>query len=140
MKRKLIYTALILTVLAGAFIYYQWNKPKRTAADEKAVAQLSASELFSRYSANAAEANTAFLDKVIYVSGTVGAVETSANGITLVTLNTDDPMAAVTCNYSLGNLVSATVGQPLSVKGICAGIQGDMMPAVILTQCVEERP
>ncbi|MFN8699646.1 MAG: OB-fold protein [Flavobacteriales bacterium] len=137
MKKKIIIGLVIALVAGGAYGLYLWNKPKRTSASEEATASLPAAALYAAFSADAAAANAKYLDKVIEVSGIVSTVETSSDGIITITLDTDDPMAAVTCTFSPGTSSTAAAGQPITLKGICSGIQGDMMPAVILSQCTQ---
>jgi hypothetical protein len=135
MKKKIIIGLVLALLAGGAYGLYLWNKPKRTSASEEAVATITAAELYAVFSADVAAANAKYLDKVIEVSGNVSAVETSSDGIITITLDTDDPMAAVTCTFSPGAETTASAGQSTKLKGICSGIQGDMMPAVILSQC-----
>jgi hypothetical protein len=135
MKKKIIIGLLLALVAGGAYGLYLWNKPKRTSASEEATASLTAAALYAAFSADAAAANAKYLDKVVEVSGNVSAVETSTKGIVTLTLDTDDPMAAITCTFSPGASITAAAGQSITLKGICSGIQGDMMPAVILSQC-----
>ena len=135
MKKKILIGLVLALVAGGAYGLYLWNKPKRTSASEEAVASVTAAELYAAFSTDAAAANTKYLDKVVEVSGNVSAVETSPEGIVTLTMDTDDPMAAVTCTFSPGATTTAAAGQSITLKGICSGIQGDMMPAVILSQC-----
>jgi len=137
MKKKILLTLLIAAAVAGAYGIYLWNKPKRTASDEEAAASLTAAELYSSFATDATEANALYLDKVIEVRGTVSDIALNADGIATLTLETDDPMAAVMCTYAPDAANTATIGEQILLHGICSGMQGDLMPSVVLSQCSE---
>jgi hypothetical protein len=141
MKKKTLLLVLLLAAVLGiAYGAYLWNKPKRTAEGETAVASLSASELFAAFETDVQAANTNYIDKVVEVTGTVATADRSDSGILILTLETSNPMAAVTCTFTPGNDSRAEAGQTIRVKGICSGLQGDMLPAVVLSQCTEINP
>lgn len=133
MKKILIILSLGL-VIALAVGYYQWNKPKRTAADEKPVASLTADDLFMAYAENETASNAAYLNKVVEVSGTIISTETDPTGATVAYLETSDLLGTVSCTFVPDNTLVITTGEQITVKGICTG----MLTDVILTQCVKQ--
>lgn len=136
-RRTLLILVLLVVIAAGSAAVYLWNKPKRTAASEEAVTHLTASELFNRYTQDLSAANSAYLDKVIAVSGVVAEQNESGQGVITLTLHTDDPMGAVTCTFTPGQRPTVPPGGTIHLKGICTGIQGDLLPTVVLSQCSE---
>jgi len=135
MKKKLFIGVVIIALAGTAYGLFLWNKPKREARGEQPVAVLTAAELFEAYAADADAANALYLDKVVQITGTCIEMETASNGTIIATFETDDPMSAITCTFTPGEKVSFKPGESGTVLGICAGLQGDLLPAVILSQC-----
>lgn len=129
--KKIVISILVIGLLGGlATAFYMWNKPKRTAADEAAVATLSADDLFMQYSENEANANKAYLDKIVQVSGVVASTDTDESGLDVVYLETSDIMGLVSCTFARDNHPDVAAGASVEIKGICTGILTD----VVLTQ------
>lgn len=130
--KKIIYAVIILAIIGGAYGYYEWNRPVASNAEKTAEITLSAADLEAAYTANEAEANTKYNDKLVQVSGVVSKIETEA-GKTSIYLNTNNPMAAVICELENGSDVSnIKEGDNVSIKGKPTGILSD----VVLVQCV----
>lgn len=134
MKKKILILISVGILAALGTAYYMWNKPKRTAADEKPAASLSADDLFQAYSENEAAANASYLNKVIEVSGNVVSTETDPAGASVVYLETSDLLGTVSCTFIPGSNPEINTGDQIKIKGICTG----MLTDVILTQCVKQ--
>lgn len=131
MKKKILILLTALLLIGIGYGLYQWNKPKRTAEAEKPAAELAAADLFQKFSENETEANAAFLNKVIEVSGKISSIDTDAAGLEVVYLETTDIMGTVSCTFSKGKNSNATPGQDVKIKGICDGFLTD----VVLKEC-----
>ena len=132
MNRKTILSVLLVLLLVGGFIGYRmYNKPHRDLAGATADFNLPATELFSDYEADEMGANTKYLDKVIRVSGTITEVNTDETGQTNLTLDAGGLLGGVICQLDPANKSTFSVGQEVSLNGLCTG----MLMDVILVRC-----
>jgi hypothetical protein len=130
--KKIILIILLLVAIGGASTaYYLWNKPKRTAADEKPVASMSADDLLMAFQTDEVKANASYLNKIIEVTGIVVKKEKDDSGNEVVYLETTDVFGLVSCTMIPGSACNAGEGQETKLKGICTGYLSD----VVLTQC-----
>lgn len=132
--KKIIFIGLTLLIIAAAGVYfYTFKKPARTAASEKEVYTMSASELVSNFEDDENAANAKYLNQVIKVYGTVVSVSESDNNITVL-LKESDSNAGVSCSFEKKGFEKSKVprGQKVFIKGICSGFLFD----VILNKCV----
>ncbi len=129
MLRKILAIVAVLLVIGAAVGYYMWNKPHRTAEDEKPAATLTADELFNQFNADAAGSNAKYLDKVIQVSGVVNSVKTTENNETKIALQTPDEMGIAEISVILKAGEKADLikdGTTVVLKGICSGFNTDV--------------
>jgi hypothetical protein len=132
MNRKTILSVLLVLLLAGGFIGYRmYNKPHRDLAGATADFNLPATELFSDYEADEAEANAKYLDKVIRVSGTIIEVNTDEEGQASLTLDAGGLLGGVICQLDPAIENTFSAGQEISLNGLCTG----MLMDVILVRC-----
>lgn len=137
MKKILVAVIAVLVIGAGVAMY-MFNKPHKDIAGAEADVKIGAAALFDQYSANEADANTKYLDKVISVSGTVGSINRDNAEEPSLNLNTNDMMGVVTCQflpdhaYELDNVQE---GDEITVKGQCTG----MLMDVVLIRCSIEK-
>jgi hypothetical protein len=131
MKKTILIIILILAVGGAVTGYYLWNKPKRTAADEKPVASMSADDLLMAFLTDEVKANAAYLNKIVEVTGIVVKKEKDDSGNEVVYLETTDVFGLVSCTMIPGTTSDATEGKEVKLKGICTGYLSD----VVLTQC-----
>jgi hypothetical protein len=126
MLRKLIYAALVVGVLGGAYAYREWNRKPESSSEKKADITITAADLTTQYD------QAVHLGKMIEVKGKVSSIETE-NGVTNIALETADPMAAVSCEMEKGSQVpTVKQGDEVTLRGQCDGRLSD----VILTRCV----
>ena len=95
--------------------------------------QIEAIQLFSDYEANSVAADEAYKDKVLVVTGFIDDIGKDILGTMFVTLRTDN-LFNVQCMFSeehRSELVNASKGKWVGVKGICKGKLGN----VILRDC-----
>jgi uncharacterized protein YxeA len=136
MKKILVIVIVGLLITAGIG-YFLWNKPHRTAEDEKPFATVTANQLYTEFSADEPAAWTKYKDKVIQINGEVQSISTDASGNTQVVLNTEDPMNTVSVTLMAGATAPAQdAGTMIEVKGICNGFLNDIMGEVQLNQGV----
>ena len=135
---KKIILLLLVAILAAAGIgFYLWNKPHRTAEDEKPFATVSASQLFTEFATDEAASWTKYKDKVIQISGEVETISTDASGNTQVVMKTDTDMSTVSVTLMAGAKAPVQeAGTIIHVKGICNGFLNDIFGEVQLNQGV----
>jgi hypothetical protein len=131
MKKTILIILLLVAIGGASTAYYMWNKPKRTAADEKPAASMSADDLLLAFQNDENKANASYLNKIIEVSGMVVKKEKDDSGNEVVYLETTDVFGLVSCTMIPGTTCDASEGQETKLKGICTGYLSD----VVLTQC-----
>lgn len=117
----------LVATLAGILIYL-YNKPPRNVASETGI-PISATELYAKFTSNEPQANLAYLNKVLQVSGQVLEVKNTSTAGRVVVLNTGDPMFGVACTLNKLDPASGPVkpGEKITVKGICTGYLSDVV-------------
>lgn len=129
MKKILI--LLFVVVLAGAGIgFYMWNKPPETVEGKKATA-ITADALAKAFTDNEQQANAAYLNQVLDVTGIVAEVNKNQDGKTVIVLSVSDPLSGVQCTMREDN-VKAEPGKTMTVKGFCNGYT----LVVLLSDCI----
>jgi len=132
--KTILMPALLLIFAAAGYGWYIFNKKPADVRRQKADMEINAKDLLQLFQQNETAADARYVDKVIIVSGIVQSMQTDAQGKTTISLDTGDPMAAVTCSFY--NEETAAVkqinkGSRVHVKGICTGMLSD----VILNKC-----
>lgn len=125
-KKKILIAVLIVAACAAAIGFYLYNKPARTAEDEKPAVTMDAAALYDAFEADEQKANADYLDKVIQVEGTVNSVTEEA-GNAVVYLATNSDIGAVSCTLSPGNKTTLKKGDKARIKGICRGYLSDVV-------------
>lgn len=129
--KKILIVSLVLVIGISLFVVYKlYNKPHRDPSSEEAL-KVSAVELFKLYESNESEANSLYLDKVLEVSGVISEISTNQEQKIIVALETDNSFFGVRCTMTESD-VNVSVGQSVSIKGICTGYLSD----VVITNAV----
>lgn len=133
--RKIILILVGIVIIIGvAGGIYLWNKPHKNMQRAAADITITAAELMNAYNNDEAAANAKYLEKVIAVTGKV--VEATTNdGVTMVSLETDDDFGAISCEFdrfSEHKRTTFSPGEQITLKGLCSGKTID----VVLVQCV----
>jgi hypothetical protein len=117
-----------LVVTLAVTLIYHYNKPARNVAAETGI-PVTATELYYKFTSNEPQANQAYLNKVLQVSGQVLEVKSMPNSGRIVVLNTGDPMFGVACTLNAIEPAKGTVrpGEKITVKGICTGYLSDVV-------------
>lgn len=116
-----------VVALAGMLMYH-YNKRARNVAAETGI-PVTATELYYKFTSNEPQANQAYLNKVLQVSGQVLEVKSIPNSGKVVVLNTGDPMFGVACTLNTIEPATGKVkpGEKITVKGICTGYLSDVV-------------
>ena len=121
MKRTLLYLVLIALLAGGGIAYYLFNKPQRTADDEKPFAVLTTDQLYQEFVANDTLAYQKYQGKVLQISGVMGKTDVDPSGYRVVYLDTENSDVNVVVTLMKDAAVSSHVGDAITVKGICNG-------------------
>jgi uncharacterized protein YxeA len=137
--KKILLLLLLAFLVAVGIGFYLWNKPHRTAEDEKPFATLTASELLLEFATNEAATTEKYRDKVIQISGELIKSSSDASGNVQVVLEAGDEMNTVSVTLMNGaSAPTETPGTMIEVKGICNGFLPDELlgSEVLLNQGV----
>lgn len=124
-RSKTVLIIFLLLVVAGAaVVYFMWNKPNRTVANEKGI-EVTAAQLVKEYQENEQEANKKYLDKALQVTGAVSQLDKNQEGKTTVMLSSDDAMTGVLCTLK-EEAGTIAAGSTITIKGFCSGMLSDV--------------
>lgn len=132
---KYLKILLPLLLIGGGVAYYLYNKPHQNMEQADADLSIAADQLFKAFSEDENAANTAYLNKVVQVSGKVRS-SLDENGITSVMLESGDEMSGVICQMDELNdnqRKEFSAGEDVTFKCMCTG----MLMDVVLVRCVE---
>lgn len=139
--KKIIIALFLMALIAAGIGAYLWNKPHRTADDEKPFATVTSSQLFTEFATDEAATWAKYKDKVIQISGEVESTSTDASGNTQIVLKTDTEMSTVSVTLMAGATAQGVQsGTMIEVKGICNGFLNDIFGEVQLNQGVVVTP
>ena len=139
--KKIIIALFLMALIAAGIGAYLWNKPHRTADDEKPFATVTSSQLFTEFATDEAATWAKYKDKVIQISGEVESTSTDASGNTQIVLKTDTEMSTVSVTLMAGATAQGVQsGTMIDVKGICNGFLNDIFGEVQLNQGVVVTP
>jgi hypothetical protein len=127
--RNIVFTlgCALVAFLAGLLIHF-YNKPPRNVAKETGI-PVTATELYAQFSSDHLQANQAYLNKVLQVSGQVLTIKNSPYAGPVVVLSTGDPLFGVACSLNMVEPSAQPVkpGEKITVKGICTGYLSDVV-------------
>jgi uncharacterized protein YxeA len=139
--KKIIIALFVMALIAAGIGAYLWNKPHRTADDEKPFATVTSSQLFTEFATDEPATWAKYKDKVIQISGEVESTSTDPSGNTQIVLKTDTEMSTVSVTLMSGATAEGVQsGTMIEVKGICNGFLNDIFGEVQLNQGVVVTP
>lgn len=117
----------LVAFLAGLLIHL-YSKPPRNVANETGI-PVTATELYAQFSSDHIQANQAYLNKVLQVSGRVLTIKNSRYAEPVVILSTGNPLFGVACSLSQAEPSAQPVkpGETITIKGICTGYLSDVV-------------
>lgn len=140
-KKRLLIAASLILIGGLATGYYFYNKGPVDVKSARGI-EVEAAKLYQVFSTDSATAGKRYTGKIVTVSGTVKESTVNKSGEKVLLLSTSSDGGYINCTME-GELVKADPGQPITLKGIAAGIgQGDAdlgIPGdVYLTRCYAE--
>lgn len=131
-KKTIIIVAIIAVVATIVSVAYVFRPEKTSVCNDKAQAEVSATDLISSYETDEEKANASFLGKVISVTGTITSVKTDEKGRIVIELEGGSMgMVSCTMNPKVTDTALFETGKQLSIKGECVGYTID----VVLVKC-----
>ena len=129
-KKKVIILAILAFGLAGGgwYAYSEYTRKVKDLTTVRADLDIKATELITAFEKNEAEANAAYLDKVIAVTGRVRSVEKNDRGQYAVILGENNSMSSVRCSMDSthqADVLYIPEGSQISIKGACTGFNTD---------------
>ena len=123
-RRNILLVFLGLALCCFVVGYLVWNKPHQDVKNADAV-KTDAISLYNSFTSDSAKAKSAFLNKVIKVSGVVQEVLVNQQQQIIIFLKTSVPGASVNCTMEQrSNTIKK--GDRVELKGICSGyMSGD---------------
>lgn len=133
--QKILVAVLLFASVAAGYGFYLYHKKPADVRTLPADYELAAADLMADFNKDESAANKKYLDKVIAVKGTIAEIKLEpATGQATVTLDTGDPMAAITCSFytdEAAALKKISKGTTITIKGKCTGKLMD----VVLNKC-----
>ena len=125
---------LLGILLSGYFCVKIYNKPPEGVDKVKAEVAISSDKLLASFNANESSADSAYVEKVIIVEGSVKKI-THINDRYTVLLQGENNRSHIICDMSESEIQSIKklkVGDSVNIKGICKGYLMD----VIMLNCI----
>jgi hypothetical protein len=133
-KVKLIGFVLLALLGAGATIgYFMYNKPHRSAADEKGII-VTAQQLCTDYEADETASDKKYIGQLLELSGTITEVGTNQENNSVVMLACGES-GGVQCTFDKVE-TGLIKGETVVIKGFCTGY---LLPDVKLNRCILKR-
>jgi hypothetical protein len=123
-KKRIFFVGIIVCLCAAGWGYYQYQKPRASAAQAMAAYLVTAEQLYNEYSTAEATADKKYNGNVIEVSGLVADVQTTARA-TNILLRAGASTGGVNCSLQLPE-PGIAVGRRVTVKGRCMGFLMDV--------------
>jgi tRNA_anti-like len=143
MKKKLLFSVLVLAICAAGVGYFMFNKKHFSVQNTVPAAAVEAIALHQTFVTDTTLAKNRFIgdennQKVISVEGEVSEIKNNQQGNAIVLLKTATDGAFVNCTME-EKTTNINTGSKIVLKGICTGYNYDAdmgIPGdVILTRC-----
>ena len=125
MKKKWIFlTGLFVCLLAAAWLYYNYQKPRAGVAAKEAAYTITATELYNAFATNEAAANEKYNGKIITVNGIVTDVTKSEDALLVILKGSES--GGVSCSFTNNKHTIPRTGSEVTIKGRCTGFLMDV--------------
>lgn len=126
-KKQLIFAGVVLCLLAMAWGFYQYNKPRSGVEAAHTDTSITADSLYSHFAGNEQQANQLFSNKVVEVTGVVALVQPGQGSASVILSAHNDMGGGINCSLAAGQQAdNLLVGQPVKIKGRCTGYLMDV--------------
>jgi tRNA_anti-like len=139
LRNRIILGLFVALLIAGLWAYKEYNRKPADIKSEKADLSITAVELLQRYNKNSAAADSAFVDKIVEVSGSIKQIEQTSDSSATIYLGVASLENNVSCLLQASETAKAKnfkQGDSVSLRGVCTGFLMD----VELNRCVVVYP
>lgn len=133
-KMKIFAGVVFCLAIVVAIGYYQYQKPRQSAAGATAAYTCTATDLYKQFDTNETTANTKYTGKVIAVSGSIQSVDQSGQTVSIL-LNAASSNGGINCMLAANDKKQVlSQGENITIKGRCTGFLADvnLVDAVIV--------
>jgi hypothetical protein len=120
MKRKFIFIAIAVILVAGAVAAYLYFKPTPDIVQGSPDVSVTATELITAFEKDTAAASQRYLDKIVAVTGTVQSIDT-AGSIVLGEVGSLSVVSIGLDRRYLDDHKKLSPGQVATLQGVCSG-------------------
>ena len=131
MKRKILFAAVILIVVAAIIIYRMYSQQTEDIVDQTADARITAKELIAAFEKDTAAARIQYVDKIIEVTGTVKKVDTSGS-VVLGIEGTESGVVFGLDRRHMDDYKKISPGKQATLQGKCTGFTMEEMMGINL--------
>jgi hypothetical protein len=127
MKKTIILIVLLTMIGSVLYAYKMYNKPHTDVVTTDAAETVSAEDIFEAFDNDEAAAMVKYADKVIAVEGILLSKDLSNELEPQILLDGNGYDGFIRCGFKPGMLpkiVALVENNPISVKGICVGMNG----------------
>jgi uncharacterized protein (DUF1330 family) len=139
LRNRIILGLILALLLAGLWAYKEYNRKPADIKNKKADVSVTAMELLQRYNKNSADADSAFVDKIVEVSGKIKEIENTSDSSATIYLGVATLENNISCLLQTAETAKAKnfkQGDFVSLRGVCTGFLMD----VELNRCVVVYP
>jgi hypothetical protein len=132
--KRIVLIVIVFVVLVGVVGWlFAFRKSSLSVKSEKPAYELTSDMLLAKFVDDENSANAQYLNKVILVSGKVGKVEDTKEGINVYLVEPGES-SGIICTFdpSVEKKENFKLGQVVTVKGLCTGYLFD----VVMVKCV----
>lgn len=136
MKKKILFSILILGLIGASIGFYLYTKPPRDISSTKEDFVLNVEEFYKEFMTNEASANTKYLNKVIIVEGIVTEIQLENSEEPTLSISSQNGDSKLTCGFNknlTSTITSLKSGNKVTLKGKCDG--KNMFDEIVFTQC-----
>lgn len=120
--KKIAPIVFFVIILGLGFAYYQWNKPKKSAASEEVFAHRNATDLYMEFTSDPTGAFQIYNQRNIEVRGVMDAFSKDSLG-TKLTLRTESADGGIVTITLVDEMIASfpVIGDSVHIRGLCAG-------------------
>jgi hypothetical protein len=126
MLKKIVLFLVFGLAVGLAIGLYLYNKPHETAADIEIFEEISAHDLYAKFSTDQKNALATYLNKNLLVTGSLESFVQDSSGTKWTLSTQSDDLGVVTVTFAEPLNQKPTLNQSVKVQGLCAGfLEGD---------------
>jgi uncharacterized protein YpmB len=127
--KKIIYILVAIILIAASAYYYTfvYSKSHHRNAQEETALVISSDSLVATYQVNETNANKAYLNKAVEVTGTIIAINKDQANHTNILIGKSDAFSNVSVTLLSTGPIQNKAGEVITIKGVCTGNLSDVI-------------